>query len=290
MWDRYRGYILGALAVVLMQSVLITGLLVQRARRRRAENQLREHQGRLQRSYERIRDLGARLLHAQEAERSRIARELHDDISQQMALLTMDLEAMGAGGGDAGKLSTDALERARGVVKSVRDLSHQLHPARLRLIGLVSALQALCGELTQGGTEIKFAHHNVPPSLPPDLMLCLFRVAQESLQNALKYSHAREISLHLSNDATGLTLTVVDDGVGFDLESAWGRGLGLVSIGERLEAIGASLEIRTAPGAGTRLKVTVARRMVETNGAQPSTYGEREPDRELSGYAVQRGA
>ena len=93
-WDRYRIYILGAVAVLLAQTALIAGLLVQRARRRQAEEQVRGSQAELRTSYERIRDLGARLLNAQETERSRIARELHDDISQQLALLEIDLELL----------------------------------------------------------------------------------------------------------------------------------------------------------------------------------------------------
>ncbi|HET7216782.1 MAG TPA: histidine kinase, partial [Vicinamibacterales bacterium] len=129
-WDRYKVYIVGAVSIFLAQTALIAGLLVQRWRRRQAEEQARGSRAALSISYDRIRDLGSRLLIAQDQERARIARELHDDISQQMALLAMDLELMNsAEGPDADKLASEALDRAQLVAKSVHDLSHRLHPA-----------------------------------------------------------------------------------------------------------------------------------------------------------------
>jgi signal transduction histidine kinase len=209
-------------------------------------------------SYDRIRDLAARLLNAQETERSRIARELHDDISQQVALLTIDLElAGGTDRGQAEKQTDEALNRAHAIAKSLHDLSHRLHPAKLRLIGLVAALHSLQRELSQSEIPVTFAHDNVPPTLPPDLTLCLFRIAQEALQNALKYSKAHEVSVHLSGGPEGITLAISDDGVGFDVAAVWGQGLGLISMAERLEAIGGTLKIHSAPGAGTRLDIKV---------------------------------
>jgi signal transduction histidine kinase len=257
-WDRYKGYILVALALLIVQSALIAGLLIQRVRRRRAEVELRKSQVHLLASYERIHDLGSRLLKAQETERSRIARELHDDINQQVALLTMDLELVGSVEHDEAKrMAAEALARAQGIAKSVHDLSHRLHPAKLRLIGLVAALQALRLELSQSGIAIAFTHENVPSTLSADVTLCLFRVVQEAVQNAIKYSKAREVSVHLAGGPLGLTLTVVDDGVGFDVDAVWGQGLGLVSMKERLDAVGGAFEIRSDPGVGTRVEATV---------------------------------
>ena len=147
-WDRYKIYILGAGTVLLAQTFLIAGLLVQRRRRRQAEEQVRGSEEALRRSYERIRDLGSRLLQAQDTERSRVARELHDDISQQIALLSIDLELLsGAVPPDTEGLAGEALDRVHGIARSVHDLSHRLHPAKLRLIGLVAAIQALQREL-----------------------------------------------------------------------------------------------------------------------------------------------
>ena len=88
-------------------------------------------------------------------------------------------------------------------------------------------------------------------------MLCLFRVVQEALQNAIKYSQAKNLSVHLENDADGLRVTITDDGVGFDVDAAWGNGVGLVSMIERLEAIGGALQIDSRPGAGTRVTASV---------------------------------
>jgi signal transduction histidine kinase len=265
-WERYKFYIVGAAALVLAQTGLIAGLLVQMARRRHAEEQVRGSQVQLRRSYERIRDLGARLLNAQETERSRIARELHDDISQQMALLTIDLELLSrADPTQAERQAGEALNRAQDVAKSVHDLSHRLHPAKLRLIGLVAALQALQHELSVSDIDIVFTHDNVPPTLSQDLTLCLFRVVQEALQNAIKYSRAHQVSVHFRGGGEGLALTIVDDGVGFDVDAAWGKGLGLISMVERLEAVGGTLEIHSKPGAGTRLEVRVPAHVVPSS-------------------------
>ncbi len=254
-WERYRGYIVVAVWILFAQTALIVGLLVQRSRRRDAEETVRASQAELRSSYERVRALGARLLRAQDTERARIARELHDDVSQQVAMLEIDLELLsGTDRGLAGGLE-ETLNRAHGIARSVHDLSHRLHPAKLQLIGLVSALHGLQRELSRSDLAITFTHQTVPSTLPPDLTLCLFRIAQEALQNALKYSRAHLVSVHLSGSPDGLELTIVDDGVGFDVNAAWGKGLGLISMTERLEAIGGTLEIRSKPGTGTRLEV-----------------------------------
>jgi signal transduction histidine kinase len=254
-WDRYHYYILSAVGLVLAQSALIAGLLVHRARRRRAEEQVRSGQVELQESYARIHDLGGRLLNAQEGERARIARELHDDIGQQIALLAIDLELLSAS--NPTTLAVDALSRAQGVARSVHDLSHRLHPAKLRLIGLVAALTGLQHEPSHSGIPTTFTHDNVPRSLPPDVTLCLFRIVQEALQNAMKYSGAHMVSVHLSGTPDGLVLTVDDDGRGFEVDTAWGTGLGLMSMSERVEAVGGTLQVRSQPGAGTHLEVKV---------------------------------
>jgi signal transduction histidine kinase len=256
--ERYRPYVLTALVLLFAQTVLIALLLVQRARRRRAEARLIESQGRLRASYERIRDLGARLLHSQETERAYIARELHDDVSQQLALIEMDVKLLGSGGNTADRgFAAEALTRVQETGRSIRELSHRLHPARLRLIGLVGALNGLQAEVSHSGIQVTFTHENIPASLPPDLTLCLFRVAQETLQNAIKYSKATRVDVRLAGTPGALTLTAVDDGVGFDVGGAWSRGLGLLSMRERVEAIGGGLRIDSTPGAGTRLEVTV---------------------------------
>jgi signal transduction histidine kinase len=228
----------------------------------------------LRTSYQRIRDLGSRLLSAQDTERARIARELHDDISQQIALLSIDLELLDRRvPPDSEGLAAGALHRTQDLAKSVHELSHRLHPAKLRLIGLVASLQALQRELSRAELVISFTHDGVPANLASDLTLSLFRIAQEVLHNTIKHSRAQTVAVHLQGGADGLVLTVEDDGVGFDVAGAWGKGLGLISIGERIEAMGGTLDIRAAPGAGTSITIRVphtaadADRMSETAAA-----------------------
>ena len=102
---------------------------------------------------------------------------------------------------------------------------------------------------------ITFTHENVPVTLAPDLTLSMYRIAQEALQNAVKHSKAHRVSVDLRGDSDAVALTIVDDGVGFDVDGAWGRGLGLISVHERIEAIGGTFQIHSSPGAGTRVAV-----------------------------------
>jgi len=284
-WDRYKAYILITLALLLLQSGLIAGLLIHRARRHRAEVELVRSQDSLRTSYERVRDLGSRLLKAQEIERSRIARDLHDDIGQQVALLSMDLvHAMGASDpGEINRLAAQAHARNLEIARGLRDLSHSLHPARLRLIGLVPTLESLCLELSHSGIAISCTHNNVPSTISADVTLCIFRVVQEALQNAIKYSRANEVRVHLAGSPGGLNLSVVDDGVGFDVEGNWARGLGLVSMKERLEAIGGVLKIRSGPGCGTQLDATVPADAIQSGDETPPDVS---PERASAGVSV----
>jgi signal transduction histidine kinase len=223
--------------------------LTQRARERGVELQVRDQE---------LQALSRKLSDAQEAARRHLARELHDDIGQQVALLTIDLELLRTAQPAA---SDEALDKtlicAHQLRRSVHDLSHRLHPSKLRLFGLVPALEVLHREVAREDLVVTFTHDNVPADLSPDLSLCLYRIAQEALQNSVKYSKASLISVNLCTCPHGLELTIADDGVGFDLNRAWGRGLGLISMEERLEPFGASLAIRSAPGAGTRLAINV---------------------------------
>ena len=276
LWDRYSNYLLGGLALFMTQTVLITGLLIQRRRRQRAEAELRANQRELRRSYDRNRALGARLLSAQETERSRIAGELHDDICQRMLVLTVELELLGRVNRHQGP-AAEALSVARDISKSLHELSHRLHPTRLRMLGLVAALEHLCVELSRVGFTITFTHDLVPATLPPDVMLCLFRVVQEALQNAMKHSQAKGVSVHVGSDGDGLAVTIADNGVGFDVEAGWTNGVGLVSMVERLEAFRGTLRIDSRRGEGTRLTASIPTEVMQDTGgstAQLSAAGE----------------
>jgi signal transduction histidine kinase len=255
-WDQYGWYIFGGLTLLVGQTLLIAGLLVQRVQRRRAEEDLRC-------SLERIRDLGRRLINAQETERAHLAREIHDDISQQMAVLQIDLGRLMSRPAPSSvrslaHLVADTSARAAAVTSSLRDLSHRLHPGHLRLVGLTTALGELERELSTSHTSVAFSHENVPSTLSPDLMLCLYRVAQEAIGNAVRHSRARAVSVHVRGTADAVVMTIHDDGVGFDIRAAQ-RGLGLMSMRERIEQVGGTLQIDSECGRGTHLEVTVPR-------------------------------
>jgi signal transduction histidine kinase len=256
-----QGLVIGAAVTLMAQAALITGLLIQRRRRRHAEEQLRCREAELRASYDRIRDIGGRLLTEQEAERSRIARELHDDISQQLALLEIGLRQSCS--------IEETLDRVGEVARSVHELSHRLHPAKLQLLGLVPSLRSLAWEQSRTGMIVALTHADIPSGLSPALTLCLFRVVQETLQNAVKYSRATQVSIDLRRDQDALTLAITDDGVGFDLDHARGKGLGLISVRERVEASGGIVAIDSRPGGGTRFDVRVPLDMLSPG--DPST-------------------
>jgi len=259
MWDQYSRYVIGAVMLMLAQSALIAGLLVQRTKRRRVERELRGSQSKLRASYDRIRDLSRRLLGEQEAERTRIARELHDDINQQLAILSIELDELRSDqlqAPSANHLSR-AMETTRGISTSVRELSHRLHPSKLRLIGLVAALDYLRRDLSPPHLPITFCHRNVPAEIDQNIALCVYRVAQEALGNAVKHSDAGHIGVDLTGGPSSVALTITDDGKGFDVHDPPNAGLGLISMRERVESVGGVLEIHATPASGTRLSVTV---------------------------------
>jgi PAS domain S-box-containing protein len=233
--------------------------------RKTMEEALQANDAKLRANNEEIRHLAGRLITAQEEERSRIARELHDDIGQEIALLTIEIALLSRADQDeAASLSGEVSRRAQGLARSVHDLSYRLHPTRLRLLGLVPALDALRHEFPKCGMEIKFTHENIPSTLPADVTLCLFRIVQEGLQNALKHSRAHHVFVYLSGEPGTLSLRILDDGVGFDVDQASGKGLGLLSMHERLEAIGGSIGVSSKFGVGTELKVTVPLGAIQT--------------------------
>jgi signal transduction histidine kinase len=250
-WERYRAYILGTIVAFAAQAILIGALLIQRQRQKRADAALRS-------SYARVRELGARLLIAQDDERSRIARELHDDVGQRLAVLIVDLTLLGRSvDGEGQSLVSQALSSADAIGRDIHDLSHRLHPARVRLIGLAPAIAGLQAELSRPGLKILFTHEGIPPGLPAEATVALYRVAQEGLQNALKHSKARTITIDLKGTAGELTLTIADDGVGFDQEQTVSTGLGLTSMQERVDALGGTVAICSRIGAGTTLSIRV---------------------------------
>ncbi len=210
-----------------------------------------------------LRELSGRLIHAQEEERARIARELHDDISQRMALLSVDLERFEQG---MSNLSPEAREQlhnmselASEVASDLHNLSRQLHPARLDLLGLVAAVGHYCREVSKKqDLRVEFVHRDVGAQIPNDVSLCLFRIVQEALQNVVKHGRTLEAKVEMSGHEDGIDLCISDTGAGFNLKSAEARGgLGLTSMRERLRLIGGRLTLESAPSHGTRISVHV---------------------------------
>jgi len=203
-----------------------------------------------------------RLIEAQEEERSHIARELHDDIGQRLALLivSLDLLARAAGGPTTG--ARPKIEEARDEVmtlaKDVQALSHRLHPARLEYLGIAAAAAALCQEIShERALEITFNAESVPERLSRRVAVCLYRVLQEALRNAIKHSGMRKIDVTLHAGVDQIELTVRDFGAGFEVATTPGRGLGLTSMKERVMALHGRLDILSEPQHGTTIHATV---------------------------------
>jgi PAS domain S-box-containing protein len=207
-----------------------------------------------------VNQIAAKLVAAQEAERSRIARELHDDLGQQIALLASKMDALkrsytrSHGRGHA--ILLEACQDLQEMATTVHNLSHELHPAKLKLLGLVQTLRALCRDLTaEGNAQIRFDAPTVPPDIDDATALCLFRVAQEALQNCVKHSGARAIDVQMTGDADCLVLQIRDDGAGFDPLVHRSAGLGLLTMRERVELVGGTLLVDTMLEHGTTIEV-----------------------------------
>ena len=207
-------------------------------------------------------DVSRRLIDAQEQERKRIARELHDDIGQRLALLAVKLEQLHLDPPDLPDIRTrlGALQvQASEIATDIQTLSHELHSTKLEYLGPVAAMRGHCQELSdQTKVKVDFRSQDVPSPLPPDVSLCLFRVLQEALRNAVKHSGARHIEVGLWGTPDEVHLSVSDRGAGFDSEAAKrGRGLGLVSMEERLRLHKGMLSIESQPKQGTTIHARV---------------------------------
>ena len=201
-----------------------------------------------------------RLMHTQEEERQRIARELHDDLGQQTALLgmladriSMDCTAMT---GD-GKVAMEELRRCIYQISTgLRMVSHTLHPSILVDLGLVPALESLVQQERRFGRDVSLHASNVPPDLPVSKATALYRIAQEALRNAASHAAGAAVRITVWTEDGSIHLRVLDTGLGFSPVEARGRGgLGLVSMQERARLAGGNLLLTTAPGQGTKVLV-----------------------------------
>jgi signal transduction histidine kinase len=217
----------------------------------------------LRRSQMELRILTGRLLQARESESRRIARELHDDLGQGLALLTVRMDLLRQkppeSAGQFGARMQELLAEVKHLSSSVHNLSHQLHPSKLEQLGLVAAIGDLCRELAHNhGLKIEFRHDQMPLAISPDAAVCLYRVAQEGLRNAIKHSGAQQAEVALSGTADAISLRIIDHGRGFDPGQVQGKsGLGLVSMRERVRHLGGEIAIDSQPSRGTQLRVRV---------------------------------
>lgn len=261
-WELFGPYLVATFIVVIAQLVMIAVLLGQRARLRRADNTIRASEASLRTSYERIRQMAGRLINAQETARADIARDLHDDVAQKLAYVSMGVNSLKEEGHiqDPGtqKAIADLEREARTAFDGIRRLSHELHPATLRLLGLAPALRSHCDEVAKRqGIEVRFvAADNVAP-VHPDVSVCLFRIAQESMRNSIVHGGAKHLTVTLSRAGDELELIVADDGRGFDVSAAQnnGGGLGLVTMEERANLLGGGVHIVSEAGRGTTVHV-----------------------------------
>jgi len=211
---------------------------------------------------EALSNLSRSLMEAQEKERAWIARELHDDLGQRAAALAMQLhgcaQVLPTGTNEQSRVQ-EAFEQAAELAHDVQSISHRLHSVKLDYLGLGPALASLCRELSeQHQVEIDFSHSGIPKNLSKDVALCLFRVSQEALNNAIRHAGVRHFRVTLHGTPAEIQLEVIDAGKGFDPERAIGsHGLGLISIRERLSLVKGEVFIESQPGRGTTIRARV---------------------------------
>jgi PAS domain S-box-containing protein len=213
------------------------------------------------RAEQRLRELSGRLLAAQEEEFRRLARELHDDVGQQMALLAIELEQLGrekgAGSDDLSHRLHELWQRTTEISGDVYKLSHEIHPSRLETLGLVATMKASCREFSdQHQIRVLFTEDRVPHDISREIGVCVYRVVQETLRNVVRHSHATEATVRMTCDERGLHVRISDDGAGFNAVEGEASGLGLAGMRERLHVVGGEMDVHSASN-GTEIEVWI---------------------------------
>jgi ABC-type uncharacterized transport system substrate-binding protein len=203
-WESYPRLIAGTAILITVQLALIVGLLWQRARRHRAEQTIHKREVTLRSSYERIRQLAGRLIRAEEATREAIARDLHDDLCQRLVSASIAVNALKKTkarlqGADVQRALSELEDDLGTVFDGIRRMSHELHSSTLRLLGLVLALKSLCREVEKRhAVEVIFKTDGDLTQIPPDIAVCLYRIAQEALRNGVVHGHAQQLAVSLA--------------------------------------------------------------------------------------------
>jgi PAS domain S-box-containing protein len=214
------------------------------------------------RAEEALSTIGRRLIEAHEEERTWIGRELHDDINQQLALLAVELDRLRHENPSEWKITErlgNVLQRIHNISTGVQALSHRLHSSKLDCLGLGSAAKSFCRELSENAkVKVHFTQSEIPSGIPKEVSLSVFRVLQEALHNAVKYSGVQTFHVDLRGTDEDIELTVTDEGKGFEEQEAFSRqGLGLISMRERIQMVHGVFDIKTEPGAGTTIVARV---------------------------------
>jgi two-component sensor histidine kinase len=247
-WEQHRAEIVTALTVIVAQALLIVALLWQRSRRQYAEREARS--------------LGGRLITAHEDERRRLARELHDDLTQRLAALAIQAAKLdGSGVAAEGRETVNSIrERLVELSEDVHALSYRLHPTVIEDLGLVEALKAECDRVARSEAfRVELDAGSVPAKLPTGAAVGLFRVAQEALRNVARHAKASDVRVALHSDNGRLVLAVQDNGTGFGASrKRGGVSLGLASMRERMRLLDGALDVDSAPGRGTTVTASIS--------------------------------
>jgi PAS domain S-box-containing protein len=213
---------------------------------------------------EALRHLSGRVIKAQEEERGHIARELHDDIGQRLALMAVDIQLLSKADHQPKAAFREQMENLRSQIETlsseVHNLSHQLHPANLEQLGLVTALKGFLREIQLNGMlSIEFSQKNVPVTIGDEISLCLYRIVQEAIRNVVKHSRATKAFIELIGEPDRVCLRIFDSGVGFNPERINGEkvGLGIVSMQERVRFLEGKINIQSQPDKGTQIDVEI---------------------------------
>jgi PAS domain S-box-containing protein len=208
---------------------------------------------------EEVLEVNRRLIEAQEQERARIGRELHDDVNQRLAMLAIELEQLQDNPSEVRSRVQELRKQTTEISNDVQALSHELHSSKLEYLGAIGGMKSWCNEFGERQEiQIEFKNTEVQTSVAPEVGLCLFRVLQEALHNAAKHSGVKRIEVQLREDSGEIHLVISDLGRGFDLETTMqGRGLGIISMRERVRLVNGTIVIESKPMGGTTIHVRV---------------------------------
>jgi PAS domain S-box-containing protein len=223
--------------------------------------------------------VSSRLIDAQETERTRIARELHDDISQRIAMVSITLDStrqtLPGSAIETKSQIEEALAQIGELGNDIQALSHRLHSSKLEYLGLEMAASSFCREISERqNVKVDFRYGDISEGLSDQISLCLFRVLQEALHNAVKYSGVGEFEVSFTGTSAEIELRVHDSGIGFDpKETSKGHGIGLISMKERLKLVSGEFSIDSKPGYGTtvfaRIPLDYDRKKIDYSEEKP---------------------